>query len=316
LYEKHLDWVLREPQRPELYFRNQLVLDLTNPQVQEHVFKVVDNLMTQNPNLAFFKWDCNAPIFNGHSMYLEKNKMPQSHLYVEYTKGLENVLKKIRTKYPKLPMMLCSGGGGRSDYDLLQYFTEFWLSDNTDPLERIFIQWNYSYFYPAIAMCNHVTDWSNKSLKYRIDVASMGKLGFDIRANELKKEEMEFAQQAIRNYNEYKNIVWHGDLYRLASPYENDLASLMFVSPDKDNAVMFNYLTNWRYIGNPALRPVKLQGLDANKKYRITEINLYGNQKSTIDKNKIYSGDYLMKVGFNPNVNLSRTSVILKIEKV
>lgn len=70
LYEKHIDWVLREPQRPCPYFRNQLVLDLTNPQVQEHVFKVVDNLMTQNPELAFLKWDCNAPIFNGHSMYL------------------------------------------------------------------------------------------------------------------------------------------------------------------------------------------------------------------------------------------------------
>lgn len=316
LYEKHIDWVLREPQRPELYFRNQLVLDLTNPQVQEHVFKVVDNLMTQNPELAFLKWDCNAPIFNGHSKYLEKNRTPQSHLYVEYAKGLEKVLKRIRTKYPKLPMMLCSGGGGRSDYGLLQYFTEFWLSDNTDPLERVFMQWNYSYYYPAITMCNHVTDWSNKSLKYRTDVASMGKLGFDIRANELKTEDMQFARQAIKNYDGYKNIVWHGDMYRLASPYENDLASLVFVSPDKSNAVMFNYLTNWRYVGDPGLRPIKLQGLDAGKKYRITEINLYGNQKSTIDNSKTYSGDYLMKIGFNPNVNLSRTSVVLEIESL
>lgn len=75
-------------------------------------------------------------------------------------------------------MMLCSGGGGESDYNLyLKYFTEFWLSDNTDPLERVFMQWNYSYYYPATSpMCNHVTDWSkDKSLKYRIDVASMGK---------------------------------------------------------------------------------------------------------------------------------------------
>lgn len=33
-------------------------------------------------------------------------------------------------------MMLCSGGGGRSDYEALSYFTEFWPSDNTDPIER------------------------------------------------------------------------------------------------------------------------------------------------------------------------------------
>ncbi|MCO5290445.1 MAG: alpha-galactosidase [Chitinophagaceae bacterium] len=314
LYEKHLDWVLREPNRPEIYFRNQLVLDLTNPQVQDHVFGVVDNLMTQNPDLAFFKWDCNAPIFNGHSIYLEKNKIPQSHLYVEYTKGLEKVLKRIKAKYPKLPMMLCSGGGGRSDYDMLQYFTEFWLSDNTDPLERVFMQWNYSYYYPAIAMCNHVTDWSNKSLKYRTDVASMGKLGFDIRANELKKQDMEFAQQAVKNYNDYKTIIWHGDMYRLASPYENDLASLVFVNPEKTRAVMFNYLTNWRYLGEPSQRSIKIEGLDKNKKYRIREINLYGNQKSSIDGNTVYSGDFLMSAGFNPNVNLQRTSVVLMIE--
>lgn len=314
LYEKHLDWVLREPNRPEIYFRNQLVLDLTNPQVQDHVFGVVDNLMTQNPDLAFFKWDCNAPIFNGHSIYLEKNKIPQSHLYVEYTKGLEKVLKRIKAKYPKLPMMLCSGGGGRSDYDMLQYFTEFWLSDNTDPLERVFMQWNYSYYYPAIAMCNHVTDWSNKSLKYRTDVASMGKLGFDIRANELKKQDMEFAQQAVKNYNDYKTIIWHGDMYRLASPYENDLASLMFVNPEKTRAVMFNYLTNWRYLGEPSQRPIKIEGLDKNKKYRIREINLYGNQKSSIDGSTVYSGEFLMNAGFNPNVNLQRTSVVLMIE--
>lgn len=79
---------------------------------------------------------------------------------------------------------------------------------------------------------------------------------------------------------------------------------------------MFNYLTNWRYVGDPGLRPIKLQGLDAGKKYRITEINLYGNQKSTIDNSKTYSGDYLMKIGFNPNVNLSRTSVVLEIESL
>ena len=61
----------------------------------------------------------------------------------------------------EIPKMLCSGGGGRVDYGALKYFTEFWPSDNTDPLERIFIQWEYSYFYPAIASSNHVTAWVN-----------------------------------------------------------------------------------------------------------------------------------------------------------
>lgn len=314
LYEKHIDWVLREENRPEIYFRNQLVLDLTNPEVQDFVFDVVDKLFTENPALAFIKWDCNAPVFNGHSKYLERKKIPQSHLYVEYTKGLDNVLKRMREKYPTVPMMLCSGGGGRTDYSLLQYFTEFWLSDNTDPLERVFMQWNYSYYYPAITMCNHVTDWSDKSLKYRIDVASMGKLGFDIRANELSEKDMQFSQQAIRNYNDFRDVVWHGEMYRLASPYENDIASLMYINEDQTEGVIFSYLTNWRYLAEPSLRPVKLQGLDKAKTYRLTEINLYDGTRTPIDNQKVYTGEFLMNAGFNPSVNSNRSSVVVKIE--
>ncbi len=317
LYENHPDWVIKQEQRPEIYFRSQLVLDLTNPEVQDFVFGVVDDLFTENPTLAFIKWDCNAPIFNGHSSYLERENIPQSHLYVEYSRGLQSVLERIRAKYPKVPMMLCSGGGGRSDYNLLKYFTEFWLSDNTDPLERVFMQWNYSYYYPAITMCNHVTNWSkDKSLKYRVDVASMGKLGFDIRANELSERDMKFAQQTVANYNDYKDVLWHGDMYRLVDPYENDMASLMYVNEQKTEAVMFSYLTNWRYLAETSTRPVKLKGLDKDKRYRVTEINLYEGERSPVDHQKVYSGEFLMNVGFNPMVDSYRASVVIKIESV
>ena len=138
LYEKHPDWVIKQPKRTEIYFRNQLVLDLSNPQVQQFVYNIVDSLFIKNPGLAFIKWDCNAPVFNAYSAYLQKQKLPQSHLSTEYVRGLYSVLEKIRTKYPAVPMMLCSGGGGRGDYEMLKYFTEFWPSDDTEPVERIY----------------------------------------------------------------------------------------------------------------------------------------------------------------------------------
>ena len=212
-------------------------------------------------------------------------------------------------------MMLCSGGGGRTDYRLLQYFTEFWPSDNTDPIDRIFMQWDYSYYYPSIAMSNHVTNWSQKPMKFRVDVASMGKLGFDIRVDQLSKEDLAFCKEAVKNYDEFKTIVWHGDMYRLINPHESNMASLMYVNKDQSEAIMFNYLSDWRYTTTATQRPIKLQGLDANKNYSIREINLAGNQKSPIDSSKIYSGDFLMKVGFNPNVNVQRTSVVLEIKE-
>jgi alpha-galactosidase len=311
LYFKHPEWVIKQPGREEHLYRNQLVLDLSNPKVQDFVFGILDNLFTKNPGLAFIKWDCNAVIYNAYSSYLTK----QSQLYVDYVKGLYKVLDRVREKYPKVEMMLCSGGGGRVDYGALKYFNEFWLSDDTDPLERIFIQYEYSYFYPAIAHCNHVTDWGKQPIKYRTDVAMMGKLGFDIVVNKLSPIDLQFCQNAVKTYDSIKSVIWHGDLYRLADPHENQYASLMYVNENKDKAVMFNYLVSNRY-GNGTLSPIKLKGLDAGKRYSVREINVYPGSRTAIPRGATYSGDYLMKVGFNPGVNAYRSSVIAEIEEV
>ncbi|MDO9614886.1 MAG: alpha-galactosidase, partial [Bacteroidota bacterium] len=154
LYEKHPEWILKLPNRAENYYRNQLVLDLTNPEVQDFVYNVVDEIMTKNPGIAFIKWDCNRMMTNTYSAYM---KDKQSHVQIEYVRSFYNVMERLRKKYPDLPIMLCSGGGGRTDYGALKYFTEFWPSDNTDAVERVYIQWGYSYFFPSITSCNHIT---------------------------------------------------------------------------------------------------------------------------------------------------------------
>ena len=123
LFEKHPDWAIMLPNRATYYYRNQLVLDLSNPKVQDHVYGVVENIMKENPDVAFFKWDCNSPITNIYSPYL-KNK--QGQLYIDHVRGIYNVLKRVKATYPDVPMMLCSGGGARCDYEDLKYFTEFW----------------------------------------------------------------------------------------------------------------------------------------------------------------------------------------------
>jgi alpha-galactosidase len=309
LYEKHPDWVVKEAKREEFYLRNQLVLDLTNPKVQDFVFGVVDDLFTKNPDLAYIKWDCNAVIYNAHSATLKN----QSHFYIEYVRGLYKVLERVRKKYPTVPMMLCSGGGGRVDYAALQYFTEFWPSDNTDPLERIFMQWEYSYFYPAISSSNHVTDWGKQPIKFRTDVAMMGKMGFDIVVSHLSPNDLKFCQDAIKTYNEVKPVIWQGDQYRLSNPRESSVASMLYLSEDKKTGVVFNYLVNNRY-GEASKLPIKFNGLEASRKYKISEINVFPGAKSSIDGSKIYNGDFLMKIGFNPDVSQYRTSVVLKIE--
>lgn len=313
LYEQHKDWVIHLPNREEYYFRNQMVLDLSNPKVQDYVFGIVDGLMTKYPEIAYFKWDCNSPITNIYSAYL---KDKQSHLYIEYVRGLYNVLERINQKYPDLPMMLCSGGGGRTDYEALKYFTEFWCSDNTDPIERLFIQWGYSQFFPSKAMCAHVTTWnSGTSIKFRTDVAMMCKMGFDIKLTDMQAAEEIYCREAVKEYNRLKPVILDGDQYRLVSPYSGNHTSTMYVDKSQTKAVVFAFDVYPRYAEKQT--PVRLQGLNANKMYRVSEICLMPGEKSSLKGNgMLYSGEYLMNTGLSifTGGKLNSRIIELKVE--
>lgn len=310
LFEAHPDWAIHLPNRETYYYRNQLVLDLSNPEVQDFVFGVVDKILTENPEVAFFKWDCNSPITNIYSPYL---KDKQGQLYIDHVRGVYNVMKRVKEKYPDTPMMLCSGGGARCDYEALKYFTEFWCSDNTDPVERLYIQWGFSQIFPAKAMCAHVTSWNrNTSVKFRTDVASMCKLGFDLGLKELSHDELSYCQEAVANFKRLKPVILDGDQYRLVSPYDCNHMSLMYTAKDKDKAVLYAYDIHPRF--SEKLLPVKLQGLNPNKMYKIEEINLMPGVKSEMSANgNLYSGDYLMKVGLNVFTTNQTFSRIIEI---
>lgn len=311
LFEKHPGWVIMQPKRDTYYYRNQLVLDISNPKVQDYVFGIVNRIMTENPDVAYFKWDCNSVITNIYSPYHKEN---QGNFYIDHVRGIYKVLTRIHNKYPKLPMMLCSGGGGRMDYEMLKYFTEFWCSDDTDPYERLYIQWSLSKFFPAKTMGSHVTNWNkNTSVKFRTDVCSSCKLGFDIDLKSLSGDEYKFVQNAVKNYDSMKPMILEGDQYRLVSPYEGNHCAINYVSKDKQRAVLFAYDLHPRY-KEPVMN-VKMQGLDADKVYTVKETNLMPGKESDMECNgKQYSGDYLMKVGLNVFSQTDGTSHVLVLE--
>lgn len=301
LYEKHPEWILKAPQRDPVLGRGgtQVVLDLANPEVQDFVFKVVDDLMTQYPDIAYIKWDANMAIMNHGSNYLTADK--QSHMYIEYHKGFESVCQRIRAKYPDLVIQACASGGGRANYGYLPYFDEFWVSDNTDALQRIYMQWGTSYFFPAIAMASHISAAPNHQtfrtvpLKYRIDVAMSGRLGMEIQPKNMTDEEKELCRKAIADYKKIRPVVQLGDIYRLVSPYDHlGVASLMYTSPEKDKAVFYWWKTE--HFVNQHLPRVTMAGLHSDKTYRITELNRIDNQPLPFE-GKVYSGAFLMENG-------------------
>ena len=301
LYEAHPDWIIKAPGREPVQGRGgtQVVLDLTNPKVQDFAFSIFDNLLSNYPEIAYIKWDANAPVMNHGSQYLPMDE--QSHLYIKYHEALIQLCQRIRAKYPDVIIQDCASGGGRANYGLLPYFDEFWVSDNTDGLQRIYMQWGTSYFFPAIAMASHISAVPNHavfrttSLKYRCDVAMSGRLGMEIQPKNMTDDEKAFCRQVITDYKRVRPVIQFGDLYRLHSPYAGDnLASLMYVSKDKQQAVFFWW--KLETLKNQHVPRIKMAGLDPDKYYTVRELNRIDNKPLPCE-GKSYSGAFLMQTG-------------------
>lgn len=300
-YEKHPDYVIKAPNRDVVKGRGgtQLVLDMANPKVQDVVFHIVDTLMTKYPEIDYIKWDANAPIMSHGSQYQTADN--QSHLYIGYHEGLKKTLERIRAKYPDVTIQLCASGGGRVNWGLLPWFDEFWTSDNTDALQRIYIQWGTSAFFPAIAMGSHISATPNHTtfrtvpIKFRSDVAMSGRLGMEIQPANMSEEDKALCKQAIEDYKKIRPVVQFGDLYRLLSPYDNKgAASLMYVNPEKDDAVFFWWKTDPSY--GQKIPRVRMAGLNPDKLYTVTELNRIDNKPLPFE-GKQFTGKFLMESG-------------------
>ncbi len=322
LFEKHPDWALSNSNRPLSQGRGgtQMVLDLTNPKVQDYVFSVFDNVMTEAPDIAYIKWDANANIMNYGSHYLKADR--QSQIYIDYQRGLNNVLKRIRAKYPNVVVQACAGGGGRVNYGMLPWFDEYWTSDDTDAYQRLFIQWGTSHFYPAIGMGSHVSATPNHQtgritpLKFRFDVAMQGRLGMELQPKSMNDSEKEFAKRAIAAYKDIRHTVQMGDLYRLNSPYDDDnVTALMYASEDKAQAVFYVYRDR-KFCGVQNNPVIKLDGVDAGKKYKFTDITPLDPNRPHELNGKVMTGSALKNIGIRVNLDGDLASAVFKLEAV
>ncbi|WP_418992669.1 alpha-galactosidase [Alistipes sp.] len=303
LYREHPDWVVGAVGRDKPRMRNQWLLDLTNPAVQDFVFGVFDRTMQLSPRIDYIKWDCNRHVESVGSAYLPADR--QSRFWIDYVAGFYRVMERIRAKYPHVLIQACSSGGGRVDYGALRYFDEVWTSDNTEALSRLFIQYGTNLIYPAAVTGAHVSAVPNHQtanttpLKFRFDVASAGRLGMELQPQQMTEAERAFARRAVASYTEYRDLVFGGDLYRIASPYDPEgFCALMYVSKDKSRAVVFAYCIE--YQGRTVKPQFRLRGLDPEKRYLLTELN--------VDRSKFWGhgetlgGDFLIEKGINPDL--------------
>ncbi|MDA3821156.1 MAG: alpha-galactosidase [Bacteroidales bacterium] len=319
LYDTHPEWVVQQPNREIVKGRakSQMLLDMSNPEVQDFVYSIIHDLLVEYPKIGYIKWDANHFISNYGSNYLPDDK--QSHLYIEYHRGLKKTVERIRMDHPDIVIQSCASGGGRVNYAYMPYFHEFWTSDLTDAVSRLKIQWGTSYFFPSIVMASHVSASPNHQtgrmlpLKFRSDVAMTGRYGLELQPKDLNEDEKEFVKSSIKTYKSIRPVIQFGDLYRLISPYDGyGIQSLMYVNSDKDRAIVFVFSLN-NNLRNK-YPSVILDGLDMGKIYTVKEINkTEDSRNSSPAVHKAFSGDFLMKAGLQVNLRRPYQSAVFEL---
>ena len=229
IYQAHPDWVIAEPGRERREERQQLVLDVCRPEVADFVLEVIDQTLALHPEISYLKWDANRDISESGSAVLPADQ--QLRLPVDRVRATLAIMDEVARRHPTIELMLCASGGGRSDLANLARFHELWTSDNTDPVDRVRIQWGASHLLPASVLGAHVTRWGQRPMPFACAVALSARFGFDIDPRSLTGEERETAAQAVATYRSIRALVQFGDLHRLVSPIGTGRGALAFLAP-------------------------------------------------------------------------------------
>lgn len=288
LYREHPDWCLHVPDRFRNLGRNQLVLDFSRKDVQDAIIKMLSDILS-SAAISYVKWDMNRNMSEIGSELLPANRqMETAHRYIL---GVYRVMEELITAFPEVLFESCSGGGGRFDPGILHYMPQNWTSDDTDPVERLKIQYGTSMVYPVSAMTAHVADVPSHQtgrvtpFEFRGNVAMAGNFGYELDATKLSDEVKEKIKIQIADYKRLRGIIQYGDFYRLLSPFKGNHTAWMFVSEEKREAVVFFYrIMN---IPNDALFRFRLAGLSEDLIYEIEGME------------QEISGQQLMSYGLN-----------------
>ncbi len=278
LYRKHPEWALRHPERVPGLGRNQLILDLTNPEVQDYLVKTLDDLFASG-DIVYCKWDMNRNFSDVYSNYLPKDE--QGTFFHRYTLGLYKILQKLTRDHPNILFEGCASGGNRFDAGILYYMPQIWTSDNTDGHERVKIQYGTSMAYPQATMGAHVSNCPNMqtlrqtSVETRFNTASFGLLGYELDLTRITPQEKKIIKRQVAYYKEHRYLFQFGKLYRLKSPFDHNVSVQMVVSDNKDEAMMLIHQT--LAIPNHQYEVFPVMGLDESRKYRIASRKQYFN---------------------------------------
>ena len=284
LYRAHPDWALVIPGKPPVIGRSQLVLDFSRPEVCDYVFGRICDVVDQGP-VEYLKWDYNRLITDVYS----HESADQGKVLYDYMLGLYSVLDRVNERYPGLLIESCAGGGGRFDAGMLYYTPQIWCSDNTDAVDRLYIQYGTSFAYPCSAVGAHVSACPNEHcgrvtpVSTRATVADAGTFGYELDLTALSRETKDQMREQIQWHRRIAPIVFEGTYHRLTDPRTAAVAAWEHVSRDGSMALVSCVELEVHAYGNPHY--VVPRGLIPGARYR------------DVVRGDVYAADGLMEMG-------------------
>lgn len=274
LFRAHPEYAMKIPGRDNSPGRNQMILDLTNPEVREYVKSSMKNVIGKK-GVNYIKWDMNRMFSDVFSGVLEAGHQQETaHRYIL---GLYEIVKYLTEEFPEVLFENCASGGNRFDLGMTAYMPQTWGSDDSDAFERTRIQTGYSYGYPMSTVTSHVSACPNHQtlrntpLDTRFNVAAFGVFGYEINLGECNSEDFKEIKTQIETMKEWREVFFFGDFYRVTD------TQWMVVSPDRKKAVtmIWNELTR----PNDFYRKIKTVGLDESLTYHVYNVKLKHNIK-------------------------------------
>ncbi|MEY3235042.1 MAG: hypothetical protein RL230_2313, partial [Pseudomonadota bacterium] len=263
LYRAHPDWVLGLAHVEQVPFRNQLVLDISRPEVSDYLFERIDAVLRDH-DIIYVKWDMNRDISHpgDHQGY------QRSHAQVH---ALYALLERLRVAHPSVEFESCASGGARADYGVLSYTDRIWTSDSNDALDRQDIQRGASFFFPLEVLGAHVgprrchITGRTLSMAMRAGTALIGHMGLELNLLEESETELATLKEAIACHKAHRDLLHTGNLVRLQT--SDELMGMGVIAQDQTEALYS--IAIMRSQVQRLLPRVLFYGLDPDRSYLV-----------------------------------------------
>jgi alpha-galactosidase len=235
LYREPPARTLSAGDRVPLEHRHQQVLDLTRPEVLDHLFDRVHSVLSAHA-IDYVKWDHNRDLLEAGSGAREG--APAVHAQ---TLAFYELLDRLRAAHPDVAWESCASGGGRIDLGVLERVQRVWTSDMTDAVARQQIQrWTTQLVAPEYAGAHISAPTSHTthrtlSLDFRAATALFGAFGIEWDLTDASDADLESLAQWIDRFKRFRPLLHSG---RVVRPESSDPAVLLHGVVGEDEALI------------------------------------------------------------------------------